>query len=171
MISRARLSAAIVALLACNTVYYVVAGRASEALDSLAWFTLLILFTVESMHSMRSPRVLAAVRGARLVAAVAVGAAAVGYVTEREWLDAANIFLWIAVVALLEIEVRHPAAIVQHRTLFSRTAALLYSALAVLVVIWFVRGEWMDAWDAALWLAAFGILELGVLQVIQEYKK
>jgi len=168
MISRARLSAIIVALLACNSVYYVIAGRASEALDSLAWFALLILFMLESMRSvrLRSPCVLAAVRGARLVAAVAVGAAAYGYVTECEWLDATNIFLWIAVVALLEIEVRYPAAMAQRRTLYTRTAALLYSALAVLVVIWLVRGEWMDAWDAALWLAAFGILELDVLHTI-----
>jgi len=43
------------------------------------------------------------------------------------------------------------------------TAALLYAALGILVVIWLVRGEWMDAWDAALWLAAFGVLEMDLL--------
>lgn len=164
MISHARLSAAIFALLACNSVYYVVAGRASEALDSAAWYVLLILFALESTRRVRSPRMLAVVRGARLAAAAAVGTAAIGYVIEREWLDAANIFLWIAVVALLEIEVRHPAAIARRRAVFTRAATLLYSALAVLAAIWLARGAWMDAWDAALWLAAFGILELDVLR-------
>lgn len=164
MIPHARLSVVIVALLACNTVYYIFAGRASEALDSAAWYALLILFTLESKRSVRGAGILAMVHSARIVAAAAVGAAAIGYVIEREWLDAANIFLWIAVVVLLEIEVRHPAAIAQRRTLFTRAATTLYAALAVLVAIWLARGDWMDAWDAALWLAAFGILELDVLR-------
>ena len=83
---------------------------------------------------------------------------------EKEWLDAANLFLWIAVVTLLETEVRRPTALSAHRKAFTTTAVLLYAALGVLVVIWLARGEWMDAWDAALWLSAFGILELEVLR-------
>lgn len=156
--------ALIIALLTCNSFYYIVAGRTSEALDSSAWYVLLILFTLESARRVRGARMLELVRGARLVAAVAVGAAAAGYVMERAWLDATNIFLWIAVVALLEIEVRHPAAVERRRMLFTRAAIVLYSALAALVVIWLVRGSWMNAWDATLWLAAFGMLELNVLR-------
>lgn len=173
MISHARLRSVIFPLLAGNSIYYVVAGRTSEALDSVAWFTLLILFTLESLYGnrMNSPRILAVVRGVRLLAAAAVGAAAIGYVTEREWHDAANIVLWIAVVALLEIEIRHPAAVARRRALFTRTAVVFYSTLVALVVIWLARGEWMDAWDAALWFAAFGVLELDVLNaaVAPEY--
>lgn len=169
----ARVSAFILALLACNSTYYLIAGRASEALDSVAWFVLLILFMLESARAARlaSSGALRIVRAARLVAAVAVGAAAIGYVSEREWLDAANIFLWIAVVALLESEVRYPAAVARRRRAFTGAATLLYSGLAALAAVWLARGEWMDAWDAALWLTAFGVLELDLLRASEPKNK
>ena len=173
MSSHARLGALLFGLLACNTTYYIIAGRLSEALESVAWYVLLILFTLESRHAhrLRSARALAvlhAMQVARLLAMLAIATTAVLYVREKEWLDAANLCVWIAVVALLEIEIRRPVAVVAHRLAFSLTAAALYAALGVLAVIWLARGEWMDAWDAALWLAAFGILELNLLRAGHE---
>jgi len=156
---------AILGLLACNTVYYLVAGRLSEALESLAWYALLILFTLESARGdyRRSAGTLALMRGLRGLATLAITVTAVLYVLEKEWLDAGNLLLWIAVVALLEIELQRPATAAVHHKAFARLAALLYGALGALVLVWFSRGEWMDAWDAALWLAAFGLLELNLL--------
>ena len=161
-----RVHAIIFALLACNTVYYSVAGRFSEALESVAWYVLLILFLLETARARYplSPRALIVIHGLRLLATLAILASAVLYVREQEWLDAANLFLWVAVVALLEIEVRQPAAVAAHRKAYAVTAALLYAALGVLIVIWLARGEWMDAWDATLWLAAFGAVELDLLR-------
>jgi hypothetical protein len=156
----------IFALLACNTVYYVTAGRFSEALESVAWYALLILFMLETARPRLSRRAwaLAAVRGARLIATLAIGASAVLYVREKEWLDASNLLLWVAVVALLEVEVWRPAAVAASRRAFTATAVVLYSALAGLVVVWLVMGKWMNAWDASLWLIAFGSLEADVLR-------
>ena len=102
-------------------------------------------------------------RGVRGLATLAIVITAVLYVLEKEWLDAINLFLWIAVVALLEIEVRYPASVATCHNAYARVAALLYALLGTLVLIWLARGEWMDAWDAALWLAAFGLLELNLL--------
>lgn len=155
----------IVVLLALNTVYYVVDGRQSEALDSAAWFALLLLFTLESRNLLlvRAPGLLATARALRLVAAAAIVVAAYEYVTEHEWLDAINILLWIAVVILLEAEVRRPEIVARHRKAYTAIAAVLYSALAALIFVWIARAEWLDAWDATLWLAAFGLLELDLL--------
>ena len=100
----------------------------------------------------------------RLMATLAIAASAVLYAREREWLDAANLLLWIAVVALLEIEVQRPAAVAAHPKAYARTAVVLYAALASLVVVWLINGKWMNAWDATVWLAAFGLLELNMLQ-------
>jgi len=160
-----RLELFILALLSGNTAYYVLAGRASEALDSLAWYVLLILFTLEAArgHAQRSPKILALMRGLRALAILTIATTAVLYVREAAWLDAANLFLWILVVALLEIELRFPATVRAQRTLFTWTATLLYATLGALLLVWLTRGEWMDAWDAALWLAAFGVLELDLL--------
>jgi hypothetical protein len=99
----------------------------------------------------------------RIVAAAGVLAAAVGYLTERAWLDAANAWLWIAVVVLLEVEVRQPAAVARRRESFLIAAVVLYSALLMLVPVWAWQGEWLEAWDAALWLSAFFAIELNVL--------
>ena len=151
-------------MLACNTMYYIVAGRFSEALESVAWYVLLILFILETTHRRLRPWTIAALRSVRLLATLAIAVTTVLYVREKEWLDAANLLLWIAVVALLEVEVRQPAAIAAHRKAFTVTAAALYTGLGVLVMAWLAIGKWMNAWDASLWLAAFGLLELDVLR-------
>jgi hypothetical protein len=165
VISPVRLQAALLLLLACNTTYYIVAGRFSEALESVAWYALLMLFLLETARARHGTSVLAlrVNHGLRLTATLAIAVSAVFYVAEKEWLDATNLLLWIAVVALLEMEIRRPAAVAAHRNLFTRTAALLYAALGALALVWLTRGEWMDAWDAALWLSAFGVLELDLL--------
>jgi hypothetical protein len=158
--------AAVFALLACNTAFYLFAGTLSEALDATAWLVLLALFDLETGFGggFRASGTAIAIRGARLAAAAAVGAAAIGYVYQNEWLNAVNTGLWIAVVVLLEIEVRHPRAVARRRAWFAATAATLYTGLAVLVLIWAARGEWFDAYDALLWIIAFAMIEMDILR-------
>ncbi len=155
----------ILGLLACNTAYYVLAGRFSVALESLAWYALLLLFALETARGARrlSALALAVVHAVRGAATLAIAATGVLYVQEKEWLDAANLLLWIAVVVLLEIQVRLPAHAAAHPRTFALTAALLYTGLGVLALVWLARGAWMDAWDAALWLTAFALLELRLM--------
>ncbi len=152
------------ALVACNTAYWVIGGTVSEAIDAVAWFALLALFQLETGFKLSLARAAGVIRIARIGAAIAVGAAAIGYVNEHEWLDAINTGLWIAVVVLLELELRRPGAVARQRMLFAATAATLYAGIAALVVVWAWRGEWFDAYDAMLWLGAFAMIEMDVLQ-------
>ena len=149
--------AALFGLLALNAVLFARAGTASEALDSIAWFVLLVLFEAETRAGAYLQRV-------RLLAAIAVGAAAVGYVYDAAWLDAINAWLWIAVVALLELGIRRPHVVSAHRIAFAAGAALLYAALAAVVLSWAWQGVWFDAYDALLWLVAFTMIEVNVLE-------
>lgn len=159
------LQPAIFALLAANAAVYAVAGRGSETLDALAWFALLALFLVET----RWPAVSALPRNARLlallraIAAAAVLWAAIAYLCEGEWADALNAWLWIGVVIVLELEVRAPGWAARRRRLLLRLSWLLYAALAAVAVAWLVQGEWFDAWDGLLWIAAFALLETDLL--------
>jgi hypothetical protein len=155
----------IFALLSCNTAYYLYAGTPSKGLDAFAWLVLLALFALETGYAKHicAPRAAIAMRAVRLVAAAAVCAAGIGYVVERDSLDAINSGLWIAVVVLLEIEVRRPQDIALYRTWFTATAVMLYAGLAMLVLVWAWRGEWLDAYDALLWLIAFATIEMDVL--------
>jgi hypothetical protein len=110
---------------------------------------------------------IAAVHGVRFAALAAVGAAAAGFLYNWEWLDAVNSGLWIAVVGLLELEIRRPATVAVHRARFTAAAATLYSGLGALVLVWLWRGEWFDAYDAALWLVAFATIERNVFEAAQ----
>jgi len=153
------------ALLALNTGIFLSSGTFSEGLDSIAWLTLLALFELETSFGqvLRAQSVIAAVHGVRFAALAAVGAAAAGFLYNREWLDAVNSGLWIAVVALLELEIRRPATVAVHRARFTAATATLYSGLGAVVLFWLWRGEWFDAYDAALWLVAFATIEINIL--------
>ena len=158
---------AVFALLLLNSAAYVLGGSANETLDSAAWLALLAAFELETGLGGRfaEGRLAAVLRGVRLVAAAAIFAAGIGYVLDREWLDAANIGLWIAVVALLESGLRYPALATAQRARFTVAAAMLYSGLAILVLVWLWQGDWFDAYDAALWLVAFATIEINVLGI------
>jgi hypothetical protein len=160
-----RFKAAVFALLALNTGTFLSSGTLSEGLDSVAWLTLLALFELETGfgHALRAGPAISAVHGIRLAAIAAVGTAAAGFLYNKQWLDAANSGFWIAVVALLEWEIRRPAKVAVHRVSFTAIAATLYSGLGALVLVWLWRGEWFDAYDAALWLLAFATIEINVL--------
>lgn len=149
-------------LLITNTLYFAWAGTRSEALDAAAWLVLLALFDIETRWTgwfVHDPR-RALLRGLRLLAAAGVIAAMLGYTLEDDARDAVNSVLWIAVVILLEAEVRFPELVSKARKAFVVTAALLYGGLALLVLLWAVDGLWFDAYDALLWLIAFATLEL-----------
>jgi hypothetical protein len=156
--------AALFALLAANAAYFALAGTASKALDACAWLLLLVLFEAETRFAAglaRGQRRFA-LRVTRLAAAAGVIAATIGYFFEDNALDAANSLLWIAMVVLLELEVRRPDLAQRARRTFSAIALSLYAGLALVVFIWAWRGDWFDAYDALLWLFAFATLELGI---------
>ncbi len=157
--------AAVLALLVGNTVVFLVSGTPSEALDSIAWLALLASFELETRYAghFREGRRNTVIRVVRMAAAAALVVAMMGYVRGREWLDVINIGLWVGVVALLEFEVRCPDAVTRHRGGFVAATTALYAGLAGLVLVWLLRGEWFDAYDAALWLVAFATLEMGLL--------
>jgi hypothetical protein len=156
---RATLEATLFTLLAGNALVYAVSGERAEALDACGWLVLLVLYRQEARRA-TAALVKRASRVARAVAALLVVAAALIYWHEADWMDAINSLLWFAVVLLWELRMRGRGA---HDT---RTpAAVRYplaavsAALALMPLAWLARGEWFDAWDAALWFAAFALIE------------
>lgn len=151
-------------LLAANAGWFALGPSPSKALDACAWLALLALFVWEAEYgdrlTARRGRVI--LRGARLVAAIGVIVAMVGYVFEDNALDTVNSIVWIAIVIVLETELRFPVFAARMRHALSAAAVLLYGTLGVLVVLWAHEGLWMDAYDAVLWLAAFATLELSI---------
>lgn len=153
-------------LLAVDAVLFALDGTAAEGLDSVAWFVLLLLFELETAHAGWIPtrRAAAVVHAVRFAAGVAVVLAWLGYIREQAWLDTANAGLWLAVVVLLEFKVRFGRGPAAQLAALDVLPALLYLSLGGLVLVWAWRGEWFDAYDAALWLLAFATIEMNLLR-------
>lgn len=150
--------AALVALLAFNCVVYALHGETHEALDSIGWFTLLALFWSEKLVGRTGVRAgRTTLRYIRLGAAAAVIAATLAYLQAGAWLDALNSVLWIAIAALLELQVR--CARIGRRA-FELATAAVYAGLVFVPLAWLVQREWFAAYDATLWLAAFAAVEM-----------
>jgi hypothetical protein len=81
--------------------------------------------------------------------------------------DVVNAGVWLLVVLLLELDVRlQEKNRFEGVALYLSTAAkfVLYSILALAVVAWMVTGDFVDWWDAFLWLVAFVFIELNVVE-------
>ena len=78
------------------------------------------------------------------------------------WTDVINATTWILVVLLLEFDVRMQLRgyYAGHILLFSKVAkVVLYGILFVAAVYWGFEGDFLDFWDAFLWLFAFFFIE------------
>ncbi len=91
--------------------------------------------------------------------------------TRLGWVDVINSAVWPLVVMVLEIDVR-----LQDRELLKGLALrasniskyVLYSALFLAAVYWGFKGDFVDFWDAFLWLVAFIFIEMNVFEWQQE---
>jgi hypothetical protein len=87
------------------------------------------------------------------------------------WTDVINASVWLLVVLVLEIDVR-----LQERhaleglalKLSNLSKYVLYSILFLAAIYWGVKGDFVDFWDAFLWLVAFIFIELNVFEWRQE---
>jgi hypothetical protein len=97
--------------------------------------------------------------------AILASAEVLGAVRWLAWTDVINAGAWILVVIVLEVEVR----LQLKRQLTDRVVRgtgiakyVLYTTLFVCAVYWGFRGDFLDFWDAGLWLFAFIFIELNV---------
>ena len=87
------------------------------------------------------------------------------------WVDVINSGVWLLVVLILEIDVR-----LQERQklqglvlkLSNTSKFVLYSLLLLAAIYWGIKGDFVDFWDAFLWLVAFVFIELNIFEWRQE---
>jgi hypothetical protein len=83
------------------------------------------------------------------------------------WVDAINAAVWLLIVIVLEVDVwlrEHDR--LQGRALrISNTCKfVLYGMLLLAAIYWGFKGDFVDFWDAFLWLVAFIFIELNVFE-------
>ncbi len=87
------------------------------------------------------------------------------------WTDVINAGVWLLVVMVLEIDVR-----LQEKNRYEGLALrasnvskiILYGILFLAAVYWGFYGDFVDFWDAFLWLLAFFFIELNVVEWREE---
>jgi hypothetical protein len=87
------------------------------------------------------------------------------------WIDVLNSAVWLLVVLVLELDVRlQERNLLEGLALRLSTAAkvVLYATLLYAAIYWGVKGDFVDFWDAFLWLVAFVFIELNVFEWRQE---
>ena len=87
--------------------------------------------------------------------------------------DVVNSATWILIVILLEIEVRlltRWGGASRSVRMTNCLKVLFYTTLVLAAVYWGFKGDFLDFWDAALWLFAFVFIELNVFEWQQEIR-
>jgi len=87
------------------------------------------------------------------------------------WVDVINSAVWLLVVIILEVDVW-----LQERNRLEGAAlrasnslkVVLYACLLFAATFWGIKGDFVDFWDAFLWLVAFVFIELNVFEWRQE---
>jgi hypothetical protein len=100
-----------------------------------------------------------------------VDAAGLNAIRMLAWVDIINAAVWLLVVIVLEVDVR-----LQEKNQLEGIALrasnaikiILYSLLFLAAVYWGVASDFVDFWDAFLWLVAFIFIELNVFEWRQE---
>lgn len=87
------------------------------------------------------------------------------------WVDTINAAVWLLIVVVLEVDVwlqEHDR--LQGAALRISTACkfVLYGLLLLAAIYWGIKGDFIDFWDAFLWLVAFIFIELNVFEWHQE---
>jgi hypothetical protein len=102
---------------------------------------------------------------------VAVDSSGLAAIRGLAWIDVINSAVWLLVVLVLEIDVwlqehgRYEGPALKLSTI---AKVILYSTLLYAAIYWGVKGDFVDFWDAFLWLVAFVFIELNVFEWRQE---
>jgi len=155
----------IVALLALNTVIYALSDTLTSAADALVWLVLLVLYELETNGA--APLAYDKLHQLRNVLITVIVLVFVSYLHDKKWLDVVNSLFWFALIALLECEVRWPDKVLKHRQSYWLATVTVFTGLIAMVIAWVWQSAWLNAYDAMLWIIAFGAIEVDIFQLLQ----
>ena len=83
------------------------------------------------------------------------------------WVDVINASAWVSVVLMLEIDVHTQLGNISSRwwTKYNKfVKTTVYSVLFIAAVYWGVTGNFLEFWDAFLWIVAFVLIEMNMFE-------
>jgi hypothetical protein len=163
----------IYSLLFINMILFFMHQTIIEGLESLAWLVLLFLLEWETSQmdqDYTSSLERFILQGGRFLAYIVIVYSAyeygtVNYIDENGMLDLFNATIWILVALLIEYEIFYEKNFHQIAVkILGLFKIALYIGLFVVAILWQLDGEWLDFYDAALWIVCFFFIELNILQ-------
>lgn len=156
----------ILALLALNAVIFALVDTLTSAADAVVWLMLLVIYELESTGlELPIPQA-----GMRIIRDILIGIIALvffSFLLGGEVLDAVNSLLWFALIAMLEIEVRWPDVARHYKKTFWLGTIVIFLGLIAMAILWLWQQAWLDAYDALLWIVAFGFIEVDIFHFLQ----
>lgn len=157
---------AILLLLSLNIVLFSLFDNITSTIDALSWVALLVMYELEAVSG---GKLIAenTQQNIRNVLIVVIALVFFKYLFDQEWLDIINGSLWLVLIGLLEMEIRWPNTIAANKQLFWLATVAIFIGLLSMVAAWLWQSAWLDAYDAALWITAFGFIEVDIFRFLQ----
>jgi len=156
----------ILVLLTLNAVIYAIVDTMTTAIDAGTWLVLLAIYELET-NSNNLPVSEFALENIRTGLIAVIVLVFFSYLHDSEWLDVSNSLLWFALIAIMELEVRRPAIVLKHANLFWLLTIVIFGGLIAMAGIWLWQQAWLDAYDALLWIGAFGLIEVDIFHFLK----
>jgi len=156
----------VLVLLTLNAAVYAIVDTLTAATDAGTWLILLMVYELETNSNgfAVSASLLNKIRTGLIAVIVLVF---FSYLQDSEWLDVSNSLLWFGLIAVMELEVRRPDIVFKYANLFWLLTIVIFSGLIVMAGIWLWQQAWLDAYDALLWIAAFGLIEVDIFHFLK----
>jgi hypothetical protein len=141
---------------------------APKAIDQIGWIILIGVFEWETSR-LRQGKALTSI-SAPALAAELVGYACAFYalsyyVAIADPVEIANAVAWLAISALIWIDLFRPDG--ARGLIRASLRWALYAITLVCAVWWGLFGAWLDFWDAAIWIICFFVIEINIFGVDQ----
>jgi len=154
------------ALLANVGAFFVAAEswHAPKAIDQIGWIIILAVFEWETRRLDRGVALTRISGGALLAELAGYGCALYAlwhYIGIRDPVEIANALAWLAISALIWIDLFRPATAPRRALL----RWLLYAITLLCAILWGVNGAWLDFWDAAIWIVCFFVIEINIFGI------
>lgn len=161
------LKLAILSLLTLNTAIFMLIGGFISAADSLVWLLLLVSYEMEA-YTVNLPISNHAMHQLRNILVCFIAVIFFAYLLQGDVLAGINALLWFGLLILLELETLKPDWKQANQIAYWAATGLVFIGLLTLVLLWASFGDWLSAYDALLWIAAFAIVEADLLSLMQE---
>ena len=140
-----------------------------KALDQIGWLLILGVFEWETRApagNSEGRRLLGWPLGFELLGYGFALFALVNYWHDRIWLDVGNAIAWLAISAMIWLDILRPldAGMAAHRWR-GGIKLMLYAATFACAVLWGIAGAALDFYDAMLWILCFFVIELNLIRL------